>query len=99
MSHDLAVAQSAAFITLVLAQMVHIFECRGKAFSMRGNPVLLLAAATSVLITLLSVYLPFAQILFGTVAVKGVYLLPVFLGIVIGPLGTALLRKIKRLFV
>jgi Ca2+-transporting ATPase len=99
MGHDLAIAQSAAFITLVLAQMVHIFECRGKNFSLRGNPVLLLAAGISVLVTLLSVYLPIAQRLFGTVAVTGTYLFPVFIGIVIGPLGTALLRKCKHFFV
>ena len=99
MCYDLSIAQSAAFITLILAQMVHIFECRGKTFSLRGNPVLLLAAGISVLVALLSVYLPVAQRLFGTVAVKGIYLLPVFIGIIIGPLGTVLLRKIKRLFV
>ena len=99
MGQDLEIARSAAFITLVLAQMVHIFECRGKNFSLKGNSVLLLAAGMSVLITLLSVYLPAAQQIFGTVAVKGIYLLPVFIGIVIGPLGTAFLRRLKRLYV
>lgn len=99
MSCDLSIARSAAFITLVLAQMVHIFECRGKNFSLQGNPILLLAAGISVTVTLLSVYLPAAQLLFDTVSVNGRYLLPVFVGIVIGPVGTAVLRKIKHIFV
>ncbi len=98
MSASLDVAQSAAFITLVLAQMVHIFECRGRNFSLRGNPILLAAAGTSIGVTLLSVYLPAAQKIFGTVFVGGLDLLPILIGILIGPLGTALLRWIKRVF-
>lgn len=99
MSGDLPIAQSAAFITLVLAQMVHIFECRGKTFTLKGNPTLLFAAGTSIAITLISTYLPAAQQIFETVSVSGAYLLPVAAGILIGPFGSALLRRIKRIFV
>ncbi len=99
LSMDINIASSAAFITLVLAQMVHIFECRGKPFTLGGNPALLLAAGSSVVITLLSVYLPPAQLIFNTVPVTGVYLLPVLIGIFVGPVGTALLRWIRRFFV
>jgi Ca2+-transporting ATPase len=98
-SGDLKIAQSAAFITLVLAQMVHIFECRGKTFSLKGNPVLLFAATASIAITLFSTYVPAAQQLFGTVSVSGVDLLPVAVGILVGPLGSAMLRRLKRIFV
>ena len=99
MSAQLVIARSAAFITLVLAQMVHIFECRDKPLSLEENPALLAAAALSVGVTLFSVYLPAAQQLFHTTAVTGIYLLPIAVGILIGPVVTAILRRLRRLFV
>lgn len=98
-SQNLPIARSAAFMTLILAQMVHIFECRGKPLDLRGNPALLLAAGMSALVTVVSVYLPAAQAVFHTVPVTGIYLLLVLAGIFIGPVGTAVLRRIRRFFV
>ena len=95
-SGDLPVARSAAFITLVLAQMVHIYECRGGRLHFGGNPALLLATGLSVLVTLLSVYLPFAQPIFHTVPVRGIFLLPVAAGILVGPVLAGLLRLVRR---
>ena len=58
---DLTLARSAAYLVLVLSQMVHIFECRGRGFSVAGNPYLLFSALASAAITLLTVYLPVLQ--------------------------------------
>lgn len=96
---DLAVARSAAFMSLILAQMVHIFECRDRPLNLRGNPVLLASAALSALVTVAGVYLPAAQVVFHTVSVRGAALLLVLAGIAIGPVGTALLRRIRHFFV
>lgn len=77
MSGDLELARSASFLTIVLSQMLYIFECRGKGLHLGGNTALLLAVAGSVLCTVLCVYLPAVQSIFCTQAVLGVYLIPV----------------------
>jgi len=99
MGGGLSVAGSAAFLTLVIAQMVHIMECRSHPFSLSGNPALLCAVGVSIGITLISVYLPVAQTVFHTVAVRGIYLLPTLAGIWLGPVLTAVLHRLRRAFV
>ena len=98
MSGDLTVARSACFLTIVLSQMLHIFECRGEGLDFSGNPALLAAALTSVGATLLSVYLPAVQGFFGTAAVLGANLLPVAIAVVAGPAIMAVLRRVRDIY-
>ncbi len=95
MSGDLTIARSACFLTIVLSQMLHIFECRGEGLDFRGNPALLAAALASVGATLLSVYLPAAQGFFGTAAVLGANLVPVAIAVFAGPAIMAALRRVR----
>ena len=95
MSGDLTIARSACFLTIVLSQMLHIFECRGEGLDFSGNPALLAAALTSVGATLLSVYLPAVQGFFGTAAVRGIHLLPVAAAVLAGPVIMAAVRRLR----
>lgn len=98
-SGDLSLARSAGYIVLVLSQMVHIFECRGKSiFTILSNPYLIFAATVSVILTFASVYLPFLQPIFGTSVVTAKWLLPVFVGIFAGPVLFGLIRVGSRPF-
>ncbi|MBD5093444.1 MAG: cation-translocating P-type ATPase [Subdoligranulum sp.] len=98
MSGDLTVARSACFLTIVLSQMLHIFECRGEGLDFSGNPALLAAALTSVGATLASVYLPAVQGFFGTAAVLGRDLLPVAIAVVAGPAIMAVARRVRDIY-
>ena len=97
MGGELTLARSACFLTIVISQMLHIFECRGKGLRLGGNFALLLAAGGSVLCTVACVYLPMAQTFFSTQAVTGAYLVPVFIAAIIGPVLTAIWRRVRTL--
>lgn len=71
MGESLTEARSACFLTIVLSQMLHIFECRGKGLHFGGNRALMAAVSASVLCAVLCVYVPFLQPVFGTQAVWG----------------------------
>lgn len=65
-------ARTAAFMTLVLIQLVHSFECRSERknlfeLGIRGNYFLLISDAISFLLMLCVVYVPFLQGIFRTV--------------------------------
>lgn len=93
---SLEVARSACFMTIVLSQMLHIFECRGtRLLHFGGNRALLFATLASVLCTLVSVYLPAVQPLFGTAAVTGANLIPVAVAVVAGSAITSLWRALR----
>jgi len=66
-------AGTAAFMTLVLIQLVHSFECRSEEknlfqIGLRGNDFLLISAAISLLLMLCVLYIPFLQTIFKTVS-------------------------------
>jgi Ca2+-transporting ATPase len=67
---DLTRAQSIAFATLVLAQLIYVFDCRSKSTifgrSPFSNQPLLLAVASSVLLLLVVLYVPSLQPIFHT---------------------------------
>ena len=90
MSGDLVMARSAAYMTLVIAQMVHVLECKMengiKGANLFGNKTLLLAIVLSVAVTLAVVYLPVLQGIFSTAAVTGRSLWPVMACIAMSPL-------------
>ncbi|NLC79526.1 MAG: cation-translocating P-type ATPase, partial [Ruminococcaceae bacterium] len=92
----LEVARSATFLTLILAQMIHVFECKFEdgGFSVSeifSNRLLVAASLSSIAVTVAVIYLPFLQKIFLTCAVTGTPLLVslgcVALSVAIGLLG------------
>jgi Ca2+-transporting ATPase len=76
---DLPAARTAALLTLVVSQLIHVFECKseyGTLWTVRyfSNPKLLLAVLSSVILTALTVWFPPAQAVFGTCSLSGVVL-------------------------
>lgn len=68
---QLAKAQSVAFATLVMAQLIHVFDCRSSRSIFHRNPLqnksLVLAVASSVLLMLGVMYIEALQPIFKTV--------------------------------
>ena len=81
---SLMLARTGAFMTLVLTQLIHSFEClsENKTLShidIRKNPWLLMATACSLLMMVAVIYMPIMQSVFQTMA-----LMPAQWGIIIG---------------
>ncbi len=75
MSGDLTTARTCALVTLVAAQLIHVFECKsekGGLFSVHvmNNKALLGAVAVSLAVLFAVVYLPAAATLFGVCALS-----------------------------
>lgn len=68
---QLVTAQSVAFATLVMAQLIHVFDCRSSRSVFHRNPLqnkyLVLAVLSSVVLMLLVMYIPVLQPVFKTV--------------------------------
>lgn len=64
-------AQTVAFSTLVMAQLIHVFDCRSERSIMHRNPFenvyLNLAVLSSVLLLVIVIYIPILQPVFHTV--------------------------------
>ncbi|WNB90458.1 calcium-translocating P-type ATPase, SERCA-type [Bacillus sp. NEB1478] len=71
---QLIVAQSVAFATLVMAQLIHVFDCRSEHSVFHRNPLqngyLVLAVISSVLLLLVVMYVQPLQEIFHTVALS-----------------------------
>lgn len=69
---DLVRAQSVAFATLVMAQLIHVFDCRSEHSVFHRNPFqniyLVFAVISSILLMLVVMYFPPLQPVFHTVA-------------------------------
>ncbi|MBD1379987.1 cation-translocating P-type ATPase [Metabacillus arenae] len=88
---NLIYAQTIAFATLVMAQLIHVFDCRSERSIFDRNPFgniyLIGAVASSILLMLIVIYYPPLQPIFHTVAilpqdwllVLGMSALPTFL--------------------
>jgi P-type Ca2+ transporter type 2C len=72
---NLLKAQSVAFVTLVMAQLIHVFDCRSESSIFDRNPFenkyLVLAVISSILLMLVVMYVPILQPVFHTVALSG----------------------------
>ena len=94
----LDVARTGAFLTLVLTQLIHVFECKSERkrltqIPLGNNPWLIAAVLTSLAMILAVIYVPFLQPVFQTVALSGQQLLTV-LGIsLLGPLLSGLFQR------
>ncbi len=69
---DIGMARTGAFVTLVLTQLIHVFECKSERRSIFRIPIfnniyLVLAVLCSLLMTLGVVYIPSLQNIFKTV--------------------------------
>jgi Ca2+-transporting ATPase len=72
---DLTKAQTVAFVTLVMAQLIHVFDCRSEYSVYHRNPFenkyLVGAVILSTLLMLVVIYYPPLQTVFHTVALTG----------------------------
>lgn len=71
LSNSIEVARTAALVTLVMSQLVHVFECKSESkgifeINFFSNLWLILAVLSSVLLLLAVIYLPFMMKIFGT---------------------------------
>ncbi len=100
MSGDLVLARSAAYITLIIAQMIHVLECKleggWRNANFFGNRTLVFAIFVSIAVTFAVVYLPPLQAIFQTTAVTGRYLLPMLGCIVLSPILGFISGKIQK---
>ena len=76
---DLTEARTAALFTLVVSQLIHVFECKsehGTLFTIRyfSNWKLIAAVFSSLLLLALTIWLPAAHSIFGTASLSGVLL-------------------------
>ena len=79
-SHSVDTARTAALATLIFSQLIHVFECKSETkglFSINpfSNIKLLLAVVFSFVVVFAAIYLPYAQLIFGTVAISSQILL------------------------
>ncbi|WP_047151585.1 calcium-translocating P-type ATPase, SERCA-type [Aneurinibacillus tyrosinisolvens] len=68
---NLVRAQTVAFATLVMAQLIHVFDCRSEVSIFSRNPLqnkyLVLAVLSSIVLVVPVIYLPVLQPIFNTV--------------------------------
>lgn len=92
-------AQSASFLTLVFAQLFHIFDARTFTSLYRKNPFtnkyLILAVVGSALASIAMVYLPFGNLVLGTAPLQFKHLIMIM---TIASLPTFILSGIKEVF-
>lgn len=96
---SLAYAQTLAFMTLIFGQLVQVFDSRTLSSIYRRNPfsnkALLLAVASSGLLSILMVYSGFGQLLLGTEAISAQHLGMAF---AVGALPVLILSAVKEIF-
>ena len=72
---NIVTARTGALVTLVLSQLIHVFECKSETkglFEIRlfSNPYLVYAVLSSLLLLLGVMYIPFMQPIFATAPLK-----------------------------
>ncbi len=75
LSKNLVLARTCALVTLVMSQLIHVFECKSEArglfeIKLFSNPYLVYAVLSSVFMLLSVIYLPFMQPIFATTPLK-----------------------------
>lgn len=76
---NLCVAQTGALFTLVMSQLLHVFECKSEVKNIFtvpyfNNKKLILAVLFSLLIILAAIFVPAMQVVFSTVALTNIQL-------------------------
>ena len=95
-----AAARTAALVTLVMSQLIHVFECRSEEKSLFRinpfkNPWLVAAASISAAVMFACIYIPPLQAVFSTVALSGELLLKALMYAAAVPVGASLLGLFK----
>lgn len=92
-------AQTLAFMTLIFGQLFHVFDARTFSTLYRRDPLsnkmLLIAVASSAILSVMMVYLPLGHLALGTTALEFKHLIMV---IFIAALPTFILSGIKEIF-
>ena len=98
MTQDLTAARTAALFSLILAQLIHVFECKSEekplfCINILNNKKLIGAAAVSLAVLLAVLYVPILQTVFGTCALGIDVLLPPVIYCFAAPLITSFWRR------
>jgi Ca2+-transporting ATPase len=88
-----------AYLTLVLTQLIHVFECKSEKLSLFEIPIfnnksLILAVFSSLIVMLSTIYIPILRSIFETVPLNINQLIIVTLLSLFGPVTSALIRKL-----
>jgi Ca2+-transporting ATPase len=94
---DVTTARTGALLTLVLSQLMHVFECKSEKkniFTVNywNNPRLILAVLSSLAIIILAIFFTPAQVIFGTTALTGTEILISFGFAVFAPILQCIFR-------
>jgi Ca2+-transporting ATPase len=73
LSHDVNISRTAALVTLIFSQLIHVFECKSETegilrINIFSNIKLVMAVIVSLAVVITAVYFHPAQLIFGTVA-------------------------------
>jgi Ca2+-transporting ATPase len=98
---DTELARTGAFVTLVITQLIHVFECKSERKSIFhinifNNIYLVLAVLCSFIMILSVVYIPFLQNIFATVPLNQDDWLLIIGFSFLGPAAAGLLRTRKK---
>lgn len=100
-THILALARTGALLTLVLTQLIHVFECKSETRGLLSIPLfnnksLLVSVLCSVFFMYLVVYTPFFAKVFQTVPLSGSELITVLLFCLAVPVISSITLKLRR---
>ena len=101
--HQVDIARTAAFLTLVLTQLIHVFECKSETKSLftvnyLNNIPLILAVLFSAAVVFGAIYIAPLQPIFSTVSLSVVDLLKIFLCCLAVPIFSAFFKLIQKRF-
>ncbi len=95
---SLEAARTGAFMTLVLTQLIHVFECKSEEHSLFkihifNNKALILAVLSSLVLLLSAIYIPFLSDIFSTTPLNLNQLVYVLLITLICPVAGAIVNR------
>ncbi len=97
------IARTAAFLTLVLTQLIHVFECKSETKSLFtvhyfNNIKLILAVLLSAAVVFGAIYITPLQPIFSTVSLSAMDLVKVFLYCLAVPVLSSLFKAVRKRF-
>ncbi len=101
MSGDEAVARTGAFVTLVVTQLIHVFECKSEKKSLLripffNNKYLILAVLCSLIMLLGVIYVPALQGIFKTVPLDAIQWSAILCFCALGPVAAGFTKAGRR---
>ncbi len=99
-SNSIALARTGALLTLVLTQLIHVFECKSETRGLLAIPIfnnkpLLFSVLCSIIFMYLVIYTQFFSSIFQTVPLSGKHLITVLLFCLTVPIISSFLKKTK----